>query len=210
MKITSETKLFLGIILATVILIGAAVALYSKPQAPPPQLSRDELIGERSYSRGNSSASAYLVEFSDFQCPACKAFQPVVDELVEKNKDKLLFVYRHFPLDQHTFAIPAAVAAEAAGAQGKFWEMYALLFANQEKFSDSIWKVLAGELSLDERQFNQSLDSKNLKEKILKDRDYGIAIGVNSTPTFFLNGRKLTNFSTFDEFRNMVENEIIK
>ena len=210
MKLTGESKFLLGIVVATVALIGGAIFLFSRPATPPQTLSREELVPLGSYTKGNASASAYLVEFSDFQCPACKAYQPVVDELVEKHKDRLFFVYRHFPLDKHRYAIAAAITAEAAGQQGKFWEMYALLFENQEKFSDSIWKDLAGELSLDEKQFDQSLGSNNLKEKILKDRDYGIAIGVNSTPTFFFNGRKLTNFSTFDEFRKMVENELSK
>lgn len=210
MKITSETKLLLGIILATVILIGAAVALYSKPQAPPPQLSRDELIGERSYSRGNSSASAYLVEFSDFQCPACKRFQPIIDELVGKNKNNLLFVYRHFPLDQHKFAYDAALTAEAAGKQGKFWEMYTLLFENQEKFSHDVWVDLAKQINLDIIQFEDLRSSSEVKDKIRKDRDYGVSIGVASTPTFFLNGKRLENFQTFEEFKQRIEQEIPK
>ena len=207
MKLTGESKFLLGIVVATVALIGGAIFLFSRPTTPPQALPREELIPAGTYTKGNASATAYLVEFSDFQCPACKAFQPVVDELVSKNKDTLLFAYRHFPLDQHTFAIPAAVAAEAAGAQGKFWEMYALLFANQEKFSASIWPELAKQLSLDPDAFTTAQSDPNVADKISADRSYGISIGVTSTPTFYLNGVKLT-LTSYDDLRRAVENAL--
>lgn len=212
MKFTGETKIFLGILAATVAIIGIAVFFVSKPATPPTPLPRETLIAADAHAIGNASASAYLVEFSDFQCPACRAFAPTVDALVNKYNDKLLFVYRHFPLDQHAFAVPAALAAEAAGKQGKFWEMYTLLFINQDKFSDAPWKDLANQLSLNLDQFEVDTlnpESKTaLLAKIEKDRTAGIELGVNATPTFFLNGRKLTITNPGD-LKNAVE-EMIK
>ncbi len=208
MKLTGETKIFLGILVTTVAIIGIAVFFISKPAPPPTPLPREELIAADSHTIGNASASAYLVEFSDFQCPACRAFAPIVDEIVNKYNDKLLFVYRHFPLDQHSFAINASLTAEAAGNQGKFWEMYTLLFTNQEKFSEAPWKDLANQLNLNLDQYEADVlnpeGKAKLMEKIDKDKADGTKFGVNSTPTFFLNGIKLT-IANPNDLKNTVE-----
>ncbi len=207
MKFTSESKFFIGIIGATLAIIAGAIYLFSKPTSQVPALSKQDLIAQDTYTTGNASASAYLVEFSDFQCPACKAFQPAVDIALDKYRDKLLFAYRHFPLDKHEYALNAALTAEAAGEQGKFWEMEKLLFDNQEKFGDSLWKDLAKQLGLDEKKFDEAFTSKTLMDKITRDRAYGDQIGVNSTPTFYLNGKKLELTSQADLIK-AVEEEV--
>ncbi len=207
MKLTGESKVLLGILAATVAIIGIAVFFVSKPAAAPTPLSREELVAADSHSIGNASASAYLVEFSDFQCPACRAFAPAVDELVTKYPDKLLFVYRHFPLAKHEFAKPAAMAAEAAGQQGKFWEMGKLLFENQDKLSGSLWASLADELRLDRVKFDAALNSQDLKAKIDRDEIAAIQLKLPGTPSFFLNGVRLTVASP-GELKAAVENVI--
>lgn len=198
MKFTSESKFFLGIIGATIVLIIGALVIFSKPTNGIPALARENLIPSDTQTTGNASASAFLVEFSDFQCPACKAFQPAVDIVLEKYKDKLLFAYRHFPLDQHPFSKESALTAEAAGEQGKFWEMEKLLFENQDRFSEALWKDWANSLGLNLDEFETSFNSQKLKDKIDRDRAYGDQIGVNATPTFFLNGKKLELTSQAD------------
>lgn len=198
---TSETKLFLGIIVATIGLIAGAVFLFSKPA---PTLSRVQLIPPGTTLRGNPDATTYVVEFSDFQCPGCAAFAPVVSQIVEKHKDKLLFAYRHFPLDQHAFAMKAAIAAEAAARQGKFWEMADLLFKNQDKLSDELVLQFAQSLQLDQSQFTQTLNDQAIRQKVEADRAYALSIGINSTPTFFLNGKKL-NLTSFEDLKRAVE-----
>ncbi len=200
MKLTGETKLFLGIIGVTVALIGGAIVLFSKPT---PTLSRQDLLPTGTPTRGNADAKIFLVEFSDFQCPACKAAKPAADAVIAQYKDKIVFGYRYFPLDQHPFGMKAAIAAEAANRQGKFWEMYDLLFANQEKFSDSIFTDLAKQLNLDMDKFTKDLADNTIKQKIEQDRSYGSQIGVNATPTFYLNGKKL-NLTSFDDLKNAV------
>ncbi len=202
MKFTGETKLFLGIIGVTVALVIGAVFLFSAKPAPV-ALARQDVLGAQAQTKGDANAKVFLVEFSDFQCPACKAAKPAVDAVVAQYKDKLVFGYRHFPLDQHQFAAKAAIAAEAAGQQGKFWEMYDLLFANQEKFSDSVFPDLAKQLNLNMDEFTKAMADSAILQKIQKDRDYGVQIGVNATPTFFLNGKKL-NLTSFDDLKNAV------
>lgn len=204
MKLTGETKLFVGIIAGTIALIGGAIVLFSKPAAVLP---RQDVLGAQSQTKGDVNAKVFLVEFSDFQCPACKAAKPTVDAIVNQYKDKLVFGYRHFPLDQHQFAMKAAIAAEAAAEQGKFWEMYDLLFTNQDKLSDGIFIDLAKELSLDMDQFTKATSDSAIVQKIQKDKDYGTSIGVNATPTFFLNGKKL-NLTTFDDLKTAVSEAV--
>jgi len=188
MKLTGESKVFLGILVATIAIIGVAVFFFSKPTPPPKPIAREELVAADSFTIGNATAATYLVEFSDFQCPACRAFAPVADEIVAKYADKLLFVYRHYPLSQHQYAKPAAMAAEAAGQQGKFWEMGKLLFANQDRFSTAPWASLADELKLDRVKFDASLNSEALKAKIDRDETTAIQLRLPGTPSFFLNG----------------------
>lgn len=201
----SETKLFIGIIVATIALIAGAAFFLTKPA---PGFSREQLIPKGAYTKGSANASTYLVEFSDFQCPACRAAKPIVEELVKENKDKLVFVYRHFPLDQHAFAQKAAEAVEAAGSQGKFWEMYDLVFDNQNNLSNELFTSLAAQLKLDIGRFNQQLNDNTFQQKVLADRDAGLNLGVNGTPAFFLNGKKL-NLTSLADLKKAVE-EVIK
>lgn len=198
MKLTGESKVLLGILLATAAIIGTAVFFFSKPTPPPKPIAREELVAADSFTIGNASASAYLVEFSDFQCPACRAFMPVVDELITKYSDKLLFVYRHYPLSQHTFAKPAAMAAEAAGQQGKFWEMAKLLFENQDRLSGDLWGSLADELKLNRKDFDQAINDDTLKAKIDRDEIAATQLKLPGTPSFFLNGVRLEVASPLD------------
>ena len=150
MRLTSEQKILLGVLGITVAIITAAVFLMTR-SAPIP--ARTDLIPSDAHTKGNLDAPVYLVEFSDFQCPACAAVKPLVDELVKNHEKDLLFAYRHYPLPQHPLAPKAAEAAEAAGAQGKFWEMYDLIFANSEKLTEPMLRDFAKQLGLDETKF---------------------------------------------------------
>ena len=121
-----------------------------------------------------------------------------MDELAKKYTDKLFFVYRHYPLSQHAFAKSAAMAAEAAGQQGKFWEMSKLLFENQDKLSGSLWTSLADELKLDRGKFDAALNSQEIKAKIDRDEIAAIQLKLPGTPSFFLNGVRLEVASPLD------------
>lgn len=210
MKLTGETKLFLSIIVISVVLIVGALFLFSRQEQSSANQTiypREEMIASHTQIKGNASASAYLVEFSDFQCPACQAFAPLVDSLITQYGDALTVAYRHYPLPQHAYAEKAAKAAQAAAKQGKFWEMHDELFANQTNLSDQTLSEIVKKLELDETTFNQDLESREIKDMIAEDIAAGNRFGVNSTPTFFLNGQKITMRSALD-LTNAIESAI--
>lgn len=169
-----------------------------------------EPVSLTDWSKGAPGASVVLVEYSDFQCPACGSFYPFVKDIATKYKDQVLVVYRHFPLIQHKQARLAAQAAEAAGFQGKFWEMHDKLFENQASWSgnsnaEQMFIIYARELGLNEAAFASALKSSESVKKIDADLLSGERSQVNSTPTFFLNGKKLTNLSSFADLEYEVK-----
>ncbi len=158
--------------------------------------------------KGNPEAVVILEEFSDFQCPACKAFQPILVQLLDEFPDEVALHYRHFPLPFHTAAEPAARAAEAAGQQGQFFAFHDLLFENQEAWSRSPNPMLnfsqyAEELGLDMALFRQHMRSSVLRDQVRDDMRVGRERGVSGTPTFFLNGQRMS-FSTYEEFYDQI------
>jgi len=158
--------------------------------------------------KGNSEAVTTLVKYSDFQCPACATFYPVVAELLEENGDKLRFEYKHFPLPVHTSAQPAALAAEAAGQQGKFYEMHDMIFENQAEWSraavpNAFFIQYAEEIGLDIDAFRRHQNSSILRDKVRSNFEEGRELGVTGTPTFFLNGERMS-FSTYPEFVDQI------
>ncbi len=195
MKLTQETKVFLGIMILTLVIVTGAVVLLSRPERT---YACSELISLSAHVAGNPNAQACLVEFSDYQCPACASFAPVVSDIIQKYGDRLAIVYRHFPLDQHQYALDAALAAEAAGAQGKFWEMTEALFKQHDTLAADTGFAIARELGLDMDQFTISVEDQTLMASIQKDKTDGQRLGVSQTPTFFLNGKKLTLYSHND------------
>jgi protein-disulfide isomerase len=159
--------------------------------------------------RGSEQSLVTIVEYSDFQCPACAYYQPLVKALSGEFKDSIRVVYRHFPLPQHKWAKLAAYTAEAAGNQGKFWEMSDLIFERQDKWAESddatpVLYALAQELGLNMEQFKSDIASDAIKAKVDKDYASGISYKIDSTPTFFLNGQKIKNPRSIDEFRQLV------
>ncbi|MEN9852128.1 MAG: hypothetical protein RI996_71 [Candidatus Parcubacteria bacterium] len=146
--------------------------------------------------KGNTEVT--LVEYADFQCPACGSYAPLVKRLQDTYAGRVTFVFRHFPLGMHINALPASLAAEAAGAQGKFFEMSDKLFVGQTEWSDSktpndIFVRYATELGLDIDKFKADIVREDLKQKIADSYKGGVKAKVTGTPTFFLNGEKLTN-----------------
>lgn len=210
----SETKLFLGIILATVVIIGGAVFAFSRPTNAP-KINQELLVRADSPKIGSPSASVTLVEFGDFQCPACGAYHPVVKKLTETYKDSLILVFRHFPLPSHPNALPAARAVEAAGKQRKFWEMYDKVYTTQKDWSaeKNVSDVFAGyakEFGLNVEQFKKDMDGSDVQKRIDNDVVDANTIGINATPTFFLNGEKIINPRSFEEFEAIIRAAIEK
>jgi protein-disulfide isomerase len=154
-------------------------------------------INAGDHHQGNINAVITLVEYGDFQCPNCRRAYPLVKRLLKEKGDELNFVFRNFPLTSiHPLAFSAAVSAEAAGKQGKFWEMHDLIFENQHKITAHFIMLLAEGIGLNITQFEQDLQSEEIRTKIEKDFNSGILSGAKKTPSFFLNGSLLL---TYDE-----------
>lgn len=160
--------------------------------------------------KGNPESAVVLEDFSDFQCPACASFEPVINNILDEYGDQLRFEYHHFPLITiHQNAELAARASEAAGIQGKFWEMHDVLFERQASWSSSInprqqFIGYAEELGLDGDLFARHLNNGQVKEAVQAGMRDGRDRGITGTPSFYLNGEKM-DFSTFAEFKQQIE-----
>jgi protein-disulfide isomerase len=161
-------------------------------------------------SKGDPEASITIIEYSDFQCPACASYYALAKQLLEEHGDEIQFIYRNFPLTNiHPQAELAAYAAEAAGLQGKFWEMHDLLFENQAAWSNNpqaeeTFIAYANELGLNTEWFINDLESKEVKNKVDDDTRKARLDSVNSTPSFFINGQKINNPRNYNQFKNDV------
>lgn len=162
--------------------------------------------------RGGTQAKVVLVEYGDFQCPACGAYEPMVQALLKNHTADVQFVFRHFPLSQvHKNALTAAKIAEVASIQGKFWEMHDAIYAHQKDWSDSLnaKEILMGyakEIGLDTVKMNVDLANPTIEEKIFAQAKEGTKIGVQGTPTFFVNGMKIENPQSLEAFEQIIIN----
>ncbi|MEY2420341.1 MAG: hypothetical protein QOI95_408 [Acidimicrobiaceae bacterium] len=146
---------------------------------------------ERDHIIGRPDAPLTMVEYGDYECPFCGMAFPVTEEIIDRLGDDLLFAYRHFPLATvHPHAALAAEAAEAAGSQGRFWEMHGLLYANQQRLEPPDLVARAEMLKLDRDRFVDELRTNAHRAKVRSDFMSGVHSGVNGTPTFFINGRR--------------------
>lgn len=166
--------------------------------------------------KGNASSSVIIIEYSDFQCPACRSYYPIVREITTEYADKIAFVYRHFPLiNIHPNAEFAARAAEAAHKQGKFWEMHDLLFEKQNEWArvaniSPVFESYATLLGLSIEQFKVDFVSDEVKDLVRAERVHAVKAGLNSTPTFFINGEKIQNPNSVIEFKKIIDEALLK
>ncbi|MCX2575520.1 DsbA family protein [Pedobacter sandarakinus] len=156
----------------------------------PPVSANDHIVGLE-------NAPVTIVEFGDYQCRYCGDAFPIIKEIQDAFGDQIRLVFRHFPMRQaHEMAVPAAIVAEAAAMQGKFWEMHDAIYDNQYRLEDALFNELAEQLGLDLQQFQQDRISKSVIEKIENDFDSGVRSGVNGTPSFYVNGTKFDGGAT--------------
>jgi len=214
----TEVKVLLGIGLITIVILIGAVFLLPKGSSTLTGNTiqpEDEklLVKNDSNKTGAVSASIKIVEFGDYQCPACGAVHPTLKRLTIDYKDKIMFVFRNFPLPQHMNAKVAAEAAEAAGEQNKYWEMHDMLYENQDKWADStkpldIFSVYAKELDMNIEKFKKAVQGLKFDEKIQSDINDGNSLGVNSTPTIFINNTKYEGVPDYDSLKKIVDSLI--
>ena len=166
------------------------------------------------HTLGPGNAPVKIEEFGDFECPPCGLFHPILKQMKDEFGDKLHVTFREFPLANHDHAIPAASAAEAAGMQGKFWEMHALIFENQNQWKTQfdvrpVFEGYAKQIGLDVERYKRDLTSDRVEQRIFLDGKRARSMGVNSTPTVFLNGREVPFQSLpADTLRVLIDNEL--
>ncbi|MBI2034614.1 MAG: DsbA family protein [Candidatus Levybacteria bacterium] len=194
--------------------VSAAGTVTNAPTAPARPTKLDVGIGKLPLL-GDANAKVTIVEFSDFQCPFCRKFynealQQIKKDYIDTGKVKL--AYRHFPLSFHPMSMPSALASECANEQGRFWDYHDKMFEEQEKLgqgtvqytSDDL-KTWAQNIGLNTTQFNTCLDSEKYKDKVQKDISEATAAGVNSTPTFSINGEIVEGAQPFNAFKTAID-----
>lgn len=154
---------------------------------------------EDSPSKGSPGAPVLIVEFADFQCPACRAARPLVEEALKKHDGQVRLVFKNFPLSIHPYGEKLARSGRAALLQGKFWEMYAAMFDNQERISPPVIEELAKGLGLDMAKFQKDVESEAVADAVSRDRKQGERLDIQSTPTLFINGRAFPSTPDFAE-----------
>jgi protein-disulfide isomerase len=196
--------IILGLIFwGLVVAMNKSATIATNLTAPAPVTATDHILGSK-------TAPVTMIEYGDFQCPACVAYYPLTKRLITEASSTVRLVFRHFPLPQHLNAPITAYATEAAALQGKFWEMYDLVYSHQsdwEKLPDAhtILISYAEQIGLDMIKFRADLDSDAVKKSVIDDRDEGIKIGINATPTFFVNGKAIANPQSYEAFKTLVE-----
>lgn len=150
-----------------------------------------EIDVDNSPSKGPPDAPITIVEWADFECPACQAATPVLNEIVKTNKDVRL-VFKNFPLDGHENAVPAARAAMAADKQGKFWEMHQALFTSTVPLTQPTIEAFAAQIKLEMDRFKEDQRSEAVADLVTRDRKQGEAVKLQATPTIFINGRRFS------------------
>lgn len=162
-------------------------------------------IVEGDHIRGRPDADIVIVEYADFQCPYCARAHPTLAGLLKQYGERIALVYRHLPLGMHPYAEAAAEAAEAAGAQGRFWEMHDTLFEHQAQLAPAQLPLLAQGLGLDAARFDEDMATRRYRERIQQQADEGKALGASGTPSFFINGERYHGDSDRESLTAAVE-----
>lgn len=203
---------FLAFIVAIIVL--AFVYYFYAINARKDQPIGEVTVSQADHVRGTVGAKVTLVEFGDFQCPACGAYEPIVRQVTADNAGTLQVVFKHFPLTQiHQNALLAAKASEAAANQGRFWEMHDMLYDKQQEWSGALnardmFIGYATSIGLDIKQFTQDLNSSDIEKKIVAEYKEGVNLGIQGTPTFFLNGKQIDNPGSLEEFNKVIRDAV--
>jgi protein-disulfide isomerase len=215
---TKEIVIWLAVI---AVLIGGLWLLISAVNAPtspsaPTQITNVPPVSKTDFAEGNPKAKVTLIEYADFQCPACASTHAVIKQLQADFKNNLRLVYRFFPLTNiHQNALISAQAAYAASLQGKFWEMSDILYENQDSWSDStqaqtMFVDYAKKLGLNLNKFNADIKNGSTIKFITDEQNDGLNLGINGTPTIFMNGKEIQNPASYQDFKKLIQDEINK
>ena len=204
-------------IVTLLLIVGSIVGIFwyglNKPVTPTNEILS---VVSDDWVKGNKDAPITIVEYLDFECEACGAYYPVIKRLSEEYKDEVRFVVRYFPLPGHKNSMTSALAVEAAGKQGKYWEMHNTLFENQRDWGEKqipdpkIFEDYARQIGLDMNQYERDIISQEVKSRIERDRKSGQKLNLQGTPSFFLNGEKIENPRGYENFKALIQSAISK
>lgn len=208
-------KQFIAVILVVIVGLFGVLMLTKKDDPASTNGSQSSQSQGSNHTVGAGNKKVTVVEFGDFQCPACKSYFPIVKQIKDSYGDDITFQFRHYPLTQiHPNATISARAAEAAGKQGKFFEMHDLLYENQDTWASSsnpspIFESFANQLKLNIDQFKSDSADASTLAIINADTKAAQAAGANSTPTFVINGKKVeSNPKSVEEFKKLIDDAI--
>lgn len=219
-------KRYLPFVIIAVVLCSAVVvaALLLRNPSPPQASATQPLTTQSSgpqpgadppRSKGNPNAPVVIEEFGDLQCPPCGALHPELNKIESEYGERVRLIFRHFPLTQmHPYALEAAQATEAAGLQGKFWEMHDWMYDHQQEWTNApnvrqIFLQQAQNLGLDVEKFRQDMGSAEVKQRIILDYRRGMSLGVLGTPTLFINGQQVkADNMTSDGLRALINSAL--
>jgi protein-disulfide isomerase len=199
MKPMARVRVYTLRVAAGLLLVQAAWATPAGAQDAP------RFIADPMMTKGPATAPVTVFEWSDYECPFCQRAQDVLQRLQGEFADRVRFVFKDFPLRSHPNALPAAIAARCAGAQGRYWEYHDLLFVAQPDLARDHLIGYARRLGLDTPAFTECLDSGRYRDAVLAEQREGREAGVRATPTFFLNRRKIEGALPLEEFREAIK-----
>jgi len=192
---------FIIVVVVALVTLATGTVLYRAKRPAVLTIPKSALVpgsgaADSIHIRGPASAPVTLEEFGDFQCPPCGKLSDPINQLEREYRPRLRVIFRHFPLPIHAHAREAALASEAAGLQGRFWEMHDLLYREQSVWSEAgdvgpLFNSYAGMLRLNVDRFKKDMESEQVEEHVASDQKHGAALGVSTTPTVFLNDRAL-------------------
>lgn len=166
-------------------------------------------VSDKDHVQGNNYAPIELVEYGDYECPHCGRAYPIIKKIQRELADDLRFIFRNFPIpESHPHAVNAALAAEAAAIQQKYWEMHDMIFENQQYLEHEHLLSYAKAINLDVKRFNNDMEKKTPLARVESDFESGIRSGVNGTPSFFVDGKKFEGDWGGDEFIEYLKSKI--
>ena len=203
-----------GIFAALIIIPESSQLDVSKIDASTIQAASSQNGKIADHAKGDLNSKIVLIEYGDYQCPGCASYDPLIQAVVDEYKDKISYAFRTYLLSYHTNAKAAASTAEAAGLQGKYWEMHTLLYSNQSEWESldinertTYFAKLASQIGLNQDQYKKDIASESVKEKINFDKALAVKVGLTATPSLYLNGKSvdLTNLKSKEAFKVILD-----
>ncbi|MCL4419248.1 DsbA family protein [Patescibacteria group bacterium] len=225
----ARNKAFIIVVLATAVLLFGGILLFTRngggSNLSGNTINTSLLIPQNAiitsgfangeYLPASTSAKVTLVEFGDYECPACSIYSPFVQKLLTDFAGKFNYGFRNYPLTQHKNAPISSYAVEAAGLQGKYWQMHEKVYATQSDWATltdpaTTFVGYAKDMGLDVNKFTSDLGSQAVKDKVQSDFNDGTTIGITETPSFYLNGQKIALSGSYDQLKNLIQDAISK